>query len=270
MKRLLSVILFTVLLSNLAYASASLQTTTTVNPEEVAPGEDGYVQLIITNVGTVPADNVKVRLASIDSPLKSATTFSNDGIGGLAVGKSVTAIFKFKVPEGTDEGFYNIAFTISSCENSYCRDTSQYAIVDVENPSTSFEISFESTVGGTSISVANVGINDVIAVSVTIPEQEQFEAVGTNTYFLGNLDSGDFTVADFDIISKNGDQGNLNVQISYTDRTGDRHTITKQVSIKLYEAPIQVNRGVSSYWWIVPVVIVVAVGLYFWKLRKKK
>ncbi|MFQ6055113.1 MAG: CARDB domain-containing protein, partial [Methanosarcinales archaeon] len=120
MKRIiLFSILFSFLLIINSYATApALQVSTNVTPSSIAPGEDGFVQITITNVGTVTADKVVVTLDSIDNPLVSKTIFSAEGIGGLEAAKSTYTVFRFSVPPETPEGYYNIQFKIKSCENS--------------------------------------------------------------------------------------------------------------------------------------------------------
>lgn len=275
-------ILFAIILLNVfivpVYAATtdvpSLQIATNVTPSTVAPGDNGYVQLSITNVGNIPADSVVIRLSSIDQPLVPVTTFNENGIGGLNIGKTVSTVFVFNVPSSTTKGFYRIEFGVESCANSVCRDASQYVIVDVESTATNFDISFQETSDNTtSLSISNVGINPAIAVSVSIPPQENFSTPQASEVFLGNLNSGDFTVADFQLVpKKNMTEGILKVDITYTDSNNNRITLEKSVLVKLQPVQTITTRRSGNeilYIAIAAVAIVVIIAFFLWKRKKK-
>ena len=130
----LPIILFTFV--TIATAETSLQVSSSVTPSILTPGNDGYIQLVITNIGTSYIDKVKIRLDSLDSPLIPITSFTTSGFGGLAAGKSISTIFKFSVPSDTPSGFYVAKFTVSACDSSnICKDTDVYAPITVKTTS---------------------------------------------------------------------------------------------------------------------------------------
>ena len=115
---------------------------------------------------------------------------------------------------------------------------------------TDFDVAFsQSTQGQTSLSVANTGNTPAQSVSVIVPQQENFRIQGSNSVIIGNLDKGDYTVVSFQITQNTGNftrqrQGqtnqngfagrnnNLRVIIDYTDTTGQRRSVEKNVSIQ--------------------------------------
>ncbi len=125
---------------------------------------------------------------------------------------------------------------------------------------TDFDTAFsDSSNGQMSFSVANIGSNPANSVSVTIPEQRGWSVTGSNSVIIGNLNKGDYTVASFKLQSSmsnmssqnrgarnnsnmQGGQRSMNgstsnspdtvlMQIAYTDTTGERNVVEKQVKI---------------------------------------
>jgi hypothetical protein len=128
------------------------------------------------------------------------------------------------------------------------------------------------------LSVANIGINKAVAISVKIPEQGAFVVEGASEMFLGNLNSGDYTIASFRLKPK-GD-GNLIVEVYYTDTTGNRNMVRKDVDI--YASGLGQLQGSGSGFmegqhsesksglnYIVIGAVGIAVTLVIWRLRSR-
>jgi hypothetical protein len=187
---------------------------------------------------------------------------------------------------------------------------------------TDFDVAFsESSAGQTSLSVSNIGNNPAQSVSVIVPQQPNFRVSGSTSAIIGNLDKGDYTLVSFQISSTvatnftgqgtaqgrsasaaqnesrfrqgfgnstfgnagaGNNPGNLRVQIDYTDTTGTRRTVEKNVSIQFRSLSSSGTTGTttgfsgrtqsssfigSTAFWVILVVIVVGVGAFIY--RKK-
>lgn len=134
MKKMILLLAILVALPTLALADVQLQITSATTPSSIVPGNDGYVELSISNVGTVTADSLKVEVVGIDSPLK-ATSTSLESLGSLGIGESKSFILRFTVPSSAPSGFYVIRLKVSSCGNSICTDRIENALITVQTPS---------------------------------------------------------------------------------------------------------------------------------------
>ncbi len=273
MRTLLFVIVFSLFLISNAYAIPQVQVVSNSTPQKIAPGEQFIVQLTIANIGSEKADKIVVSLLSLDSPLTSKSS-SIINLGSLEAGKSVSTVFVFVSSKDTADGFYSIMFNIDSCQSA-CLTFSHVAVVEVKSPATNFEISFQSYSDGiVSLSVANIGINPAIAVSVNVPKQISIELNGASTVFLGNLDSGDSTIADFNLTAKN-DTSSLKIEVSYTDSNGERHTIEKTVSANIISGGFlrktaQTDNSETNLIIIAAIVVVIVFSVYRYRKGKKK
>jgi hypothetical protein len=135
---------------------------------------------------------------------------------------------------------------------------------------TDFEISYQETLGSFSLNVANVGISPASAVTVSLPRQKNFSITGSSSSVLGNLNPGDYTSAIFQITKIPGTGNNLDVVIQYTDTSGQRHTITKPLSVDLSQAGAQTGagRGSSGTNYIIWLLAAVIIIVIYWQRRK--
>ena len=268
MRHLIIAFIAFLLLSQIALSDAVITLQTSTTPSSVYSGADAVLNLDITNSGTVGISTIKVRLLSIASPLQ-IQQMQSGSFGALAVGSSLTIPLRVTIPKDTPKGLYNVLFEIEVCQST-CAISQSSAIIEVKEPSTNFEVGFQSADEMVSLSVANVGINSAIAVSVSIPSQDNFYTIGASTVFLGNLNSGEYTVADFKIASMNNvTKGNLLTNLSYTDPTGERHTIQKQVYIDL-STKSKVETKSYDGWQYLIIIAVALAAIFFWRKRKKK
>lgn len=103
--------------------------------------------------------------------------------------------------------------------------------IQVSDAQTDFALVIQdSTSSGTSIGIANTGENTANSLIVTVPEQLNFRVTGTtNGQILGNLNSGDYTIATFQITPTSSTNHTLEVELAYTDTIGVRRTVIKDV-----------------------------------------
>jgi LPXTG-motif cell wall-anchored protein len=164
---------------------------------------------------------------------------------------------------------------------------------------TDFDLSVESSSSNEyTVNIINIGKNDAQATTLTVPDQKNVSAVGTNTAVLGEITKGDFTVANFQLnIQAGAPEQNTNAQkpamdqnvknsdkktevkfqIYYTDTMGNRQMLEKSVVLPSATSSMtMMNRtsattNTSSFsWWYVAIIIIVlgAIGIYYYKKRK--
>lgn len=218
----------------------SLQVTTTLTPSTIVPGNDGYVQLTITNVGTAYANKVVVKLISLDSPLVARTYFSTYGLGGLGIGKSVSTLFRFSVPSDTASGFYTAQFSTETYDGSVCRKTTQHVIITVQAPSSleiisvnpnSFKIGEKTTLNFTLINTGDIAINNVI---ISWENPAIFPLGSSDRIFIQTIDAKQtLKVPVQAVVDPSTTSGvySFSIIIEYTDQTGTKQTVNSTVGI---------------------------------------
>jgi len=109
-------------------------TSFSVNPSTIAPGNEGYIQLILKNTGNAPANRIKISRVFFDREIIPYGQWLID-LGALGVGDSSIALFKFVVSANASAGLYTINFNIDYCQDSSCRTITPNVIVNVQSPS---------------------------------------------------------------------------------------------------------------------------------------
>ena len=151
--------------------------------------------------------------------------------GKLSSEEPVVMEYKVRVSNNAVEGTNEIELRYNT-EGKDSSWVSKKFDIEIKGAQTDFDsIIQEVSDSEVSIAIANTGKNAAYSVIVRIPEQESFEAVGTNGQMVGNLENGDYTLVGFEINRKRGAGGNqLKVQIDYTDEIGERRSIIKELS----------------------------------------
>ena len=225
----------------------------------ISPMSTNKETLRFKNTGTGTVENAVANIDltganvnSIFSIIGGGTQFS---LGNLKAGDEASITFDLAVDIAARPGVYNLPIKITGLNNY---SSNNYVGLIVAG-STDFEISYQETMGSFSLNVANIGINTASAVTVSLPRQKNFSSTGSSSSVLGNLNSGDYTSAIFQITKNAGAGNNLELEIQYTDTSGQRHKITKFLTVELSPAGAQTKSASTNYttWLLAAIVILV-------------
>lgn len=227
----------------IAALESSLQVTSTITPSTIAPGNDGYVQITITNVGTAYAERVEIKLISLDSPLIPKTQFVfYPSLGGLEVGKSITTTFKFSVPASATSGFYTAKFSLSACDGSVCKETIHYTIITVQAPSSleitsvspsSFKIGENATLNFTLANIGDISINNVI---VSWKNPAILPLGSSDRIFIQSINARQTLQVPVQVVVKPDVTSGIysfSITIEYTNQVGAKQTVNSTVGIAI-------------------------------------
>ncbi len=214
----------------------------------------GTIQNAVANI-----DLSGTNVNSIFSIIGGGTQFS---LGNLKSGDEASITFDLAVDIATRPGVYNLPIKITGMNNF---SSTNYVGLVVAG-TTDFEISYQETLGSFSLNVANVGISSASAVKVSLPRQKNFSSTGSSSSVLGNLNSGDYTSAIFQITKNAGAGNNLELEIQYTDTSGQRHTITKFLTVELSQAGAQTKSASTNYTiWLLAAIVILVI---YWQRAK--
>lgn len=143
--------------------------------------------------------------------------------------------------------------------------------INVKDVRTDFEVSvrdYDSASQTLSFDILNIGKNDVEALTVEVPQQENFAVKGSDRNIVGSLDSNEDTTFSFEGSPK---EGKIMLNIIYTDQVNVRRSSEKEVQFVPgnFEGRVRNQNGTS--WWVYVVIVLVLVGIFlYWRARKKK
>ncbi|MCX9009986.1 MAG: hypothetical protein OIN66_02580 [Candidatus Methanoperedens sp.] len=221
------------------------------------------------NTGTGTVQNVVAEISLGSGDMKSSFSILGGGtqfsLGNLKPGDDAYITFDLAVDIATRPGVYNLPLKITGLNNY---SSSDYVGLVVAG-TTDFELSYQETIGSFSLNVANIGVNPASAVTISLPQQKNFSSTGSSSAVLGNLNPGDYTSAIFQVVKTQGTGRDLDVEIQYTDTSGKRHTIAKNLAVELSTAGAQAgNRRSGSINYTALLLAVIIIAAIYWQRRK--
>jgi hypothetical protein len=248
--------------------SVSAQTTLTLAVESkesaeviyidktlLVPGKEDTLEFTINNVGNAPLKDLSFSWVNEDKIILPVGSDNTKYIKYIDVGESVTLKYKVIADTDVDAGLYELNLKLTYDDTSTGEEKEINTIAGVYvGGGTDFDVAFSETSSGeTSFTIANIGSNPAFSVSVIVPEQDGWTVSGSNSMIIGNLNTGDYTVASFSLSQQRGSlvfpgqrdvnqtqsstqrstesQNTLKVQVAYTDTRGQREIVEKEVAM---------------------------------------
>ncbi len=234
------------------------------------PGKQSSLKFRINNVGNAPLKDITFNWENKDNTILPVGSDNTRYIRYIDVNEGFDLEYQVIADTNANPGLYklNLYLAYTDSINGTTKQLSTIAGVYIGG-GTDFDIAFsESTNGEASFSVANIGSNPAYAVLVIIPEQRSWRVSSSNSVMIGNLNSGDYTVANFKLQSSantttsqntattatqdrlqeavpniqerstmqrpvNKSSEMVQMQIAYTDTMGERKVIEKEVKLVL-------------------------------------
>lgn len=241
---------------NISVGSSASAESISIDKTQLIPGKEDTVTFTILNTGYAPLNDLTFTWENPDGVILPVGSDNRNYVKYIGVGESVKLPYKLMANSGAAAGLYELALTLTyydSLGNQQRTITSSAGMY--VGGGTDFDVAFsDSSSGTTAFTIANIGSNPATSVSVIIPEQPVWSASGSNSAIIGNLNKGDYTVVSFTLqqsalnqsrtsvpLSPSGrnsatqfnrsQTGGLIVRIQYTDTSGTRQTVEKEISM---------------------------------------
>ncbi len=180
------------------------------------------------------------------------------------------ATYKVKVSEDALDGDNPIEVEYRF-GNNVGYETIQFDL-NVKDTRADFEIYVKDYDVSTSIltlEILNIAKSDIEALTLEISNQENIQIKGSKINIVGDLDSNDYTTADFEAIPSAGE---FKIKISYTDSIGERRVLEKNI---IYESEyfgdrVGDQKEKSPWTHIILGAVILVIVYYFWRRDKKK
>ncbi|MBU0952943.1 MAG: COG1361 S-layer family protein [Nanoarchaeota archaeon] len=206
-----------------------------IDKSKITPGKETNLTFTITNIGNAPLSNIVFSWTEAADVVLPVNTDNTRYISHLAAGASTDLVYTIIANPTAVRGLYTLDLTLTFDTKDETGAASSDEIVTkagvLVGGGTNFDIALSETSSGqVSLSVANIGENDATSVTMTIPKQTGVTLTGGSSAIIGNLNTGDFTIATFSLTTQG--TAELLVNISYTDSFGERNTVQKTVVLE--------------------------------------
>ncbi len=247
------------------------------DPHPALPGEYVEVLFQITGVSSNCEDGASIDLVysypfSLDEG-SSKRNLNENTYAGHNYGNNWNIVYKLRIDKNAIEDDYELELRYKEGANASWENYGFKKFnITIEDGRTDFEIHIQDhniQERNLVFEVLNIGNQDIEALTLEIPKQENILIKGSNRNIVGDLDSNEYTTADFEAIPSNGE---ILVRLYYTDATKERRMIGKTVeydSSYFYDSLENVEKDKTKYYIIIALIILVVGFLIFRRYKKK-
>ena len=179
------------------------------------------------------------------------------------------APYKLRVDKDALDGDTPIEVSFSSGSLQQFSQVKEFNI-NIKDTRADFEVyvkDYNAKARTFTLEILNIAKVDVQGLTIEIPKQPSVEIKGANTVIVGNLDSNEYTTADFEGTM---DEGNLTMNIYYTDSINVRREINKTISFDpSYFTDLNRDKISQPIWLYVLIAVVLAFAGWIWYRKKK-
>ena len=225
-----------------------------IDKVQLLPGKITPMTFTINNVGSAPLRYLTFYWENKDDVILPVGSDDTKYIKYIEVNESAELVYNVIASANAEPDLYKLKLSltyddpISGEEKEIVTNAGVYV-----GGETDFDVTFSgSSKGDTSFSVANIGNVPANSVTISISNQRGWRVSGIDSVIIGNLNKGDYTIASFSLqqtgitTQETSDENSqitdrtkpssipqipLNIDISYTDTMGNRHTVIKEISI---------------------------------------
>lgn len=253
-------------------------------PYPVNPGEYFTLWIKAENMGSTSTKNAIFELVpvfpfSLDSNEDPIRRY------GELDARPVVLEYKIRVDKNAVEGPNEIKLKYNSDGTGFSIWVERTFNIEINDAQTDFDLVIQEVNNNdVTLAIANIGKNTANSVIVKIPNQDNFEVVGTSGQMVGNLEDGDYTLVSFKINEKRDSKNLLTLQIYYTDNIGERRNLTKEIKFGTTNTPPSfagkegtqaghssgrngAKQSIYLKWWFWTLIVIIFFAL--WKGFKK-
>jgi hypothetical protein len=220
-----------------------------------------------TDCGTVTFGVKEEYPIYLDPDVQNPITI-NSGTFKRDYGSFYLAPYKLRIDENALDGDNPIEVFYSTSRAS---NVIQEFNINVQDTRADFEVNvkdYDYTTRKLTFEILNIKKTDVKALTIEIPKQDGVEIKGANRIVVGDLDSNEYTTAEFEAILPQGKK-DINLNVIYTDSINVRRELKKVVT---FDSSYFTDREIKKkqpYWFYAIIVLVIA--FFVWrKIRKNK
>jgi uncharacterized repeat protein (TIGR01451 family) len=223
-----------------------------ISVEKMVPGEKTNLVFGVKNVGNSPLKNAIFSWECANDVILPVGSSNVKHINLINMGDTANVSFEVLTNVNTKPGLYKLNMVLTyddieelktlteagTVENQKRKEIKSKAGIYIGG-TTEFDIAFmeRSQTGAYTFSISNIGNNGANSVKVSVPLQANWTVTdGGNSVILGNLQKGDYTIADFNLKPVEMEKDlPIKFEISYTSNDGIRQVDEKELS--LYSSP---------------------------------
>jgi hypothetical protein len=246
------------------------------DPYPAIPGD--YVKLIFQLTGVDNPDCGRIDFELIDNypiifdPGDSHKVEARGGTFQRDYSSHLIIAYKVRIDEDALNGENIIEVVYGKNKGSTNSSILKSFEIEVEDSRADFELHINkySTVSQElTIEVLNIAENDVEALTIEIPKQENVKIIGSNRAIVGDLDSSEFTTADFKADLRDGE---IEIKVLYTDQIGNRRENAYNITFDSSYFSYTEGNGqiIPTSYLVMGAIVILVIIFWIWIKRKNR
>jgi len=244
-------------------------------PEKVAPGGTVTLNMNLRNTANSEVKNVIINLNLANMPF-APESVAEERIALINERGLSQISFNLIALSGASIQVYKIPLTITY-QDSYGQQYSREDFVSIEvfeKPSIDVIIDknnlVQSMASKFDIKVLNKGLGKVTFVEATLLPSSDYTLDETDSQYIGNIESDDYSSVEFSIVPKKANF-NVLIQLDYRDANNQKYTETRTLLVRAYSVPEAQRLGIlpAFPWFLILVILVVIALIVFFIVRRK-
>lgn len=266
-----------------------------ISVQNLVPGKKTQVDFSIKNVGKTDLKNLMFSWESTQDLILALGSSNVKFIDHIGPGETKILSYDIVTNANVKPGLYKLDMTLVYDDIEELQKITESGTLKSEKRKevkskagiyiggeTDFQTTFSQRKpnGDFSFSLSNIGNSKADSVTLTLLPNENITLTGTSSTVLGNLEKGDYSVAEVSFVPKDESQDlNLAFEITYTSSMGQREsqinkvTIPKQSLSSIISLPGDISNNKSKF-SISPIIFVglgvIVVGFLIFRRKKKK
>ncbi len=246
-------------------------------PQQIAPGQEATVKLVLRNNANLLLKDVKVKLNlnSADLPFAPLGSVTEKNIDSLSAGSSREIEFKLIALADASSRIYKVPLEVNYFDEFGNEFQSQDVISLIVGSKPALGINVqeselvETRRGTISVEIVNSGLTDAKFLNARLLQSDNYEILSSQNVYVGSVDSDDIESVDFELLAKQAGNINLPIQISYRDANNKQYSEILSVQARVYTLNEAKQLGIVKTNSTLTVFIIIIAGLifYFW-IRK--
>ena len=256
-------------------------------PNKIIAGGEASVEFTLKNLANSQIKDITLKLDMSDptTPFAPVGSTTEKRIEKLEPGEDEKMLFHVISEASAEPKVYKIPLTLTYSDESGTTYTKTDIIGLMISSKPEIQVYLEESdtfMGGTKgsiiVSVSNIGATQAKFVSIVLAQSENYEIIGPDRTYIGNLDSDDFDTAEFKFYvdeSLNDTKIPVLVTVTYKDAYNDEHVEDYELELPIYSrehlirlGEISANGGSNTLYYAI--VLIIVLYLVYRIFRRKK
>ncbi|RLG15552.1 MAG: hypothetical protein DRN71_01020 [Candidatus Nanohalarchaeota archaeon] len=258
------------------------------SPDEIVAGSKANVEFTLKNLANTQVRDITLKLdmSGSTTPFAPVDSTTEKRIEKLEPDKEETVLFHIISEASAEPKVYKIPITLTYSDEAGTTYTKNDIVGLLISSDPEIQIYLEEsdtfmggTKGSTIVSVSNIGATQAKFVSIVLAQSKNYEIIGPDRTYIGNLDSDDFDTAEFKLYideSLNNTKIPITVTVTYKDAYNNEHVKDFELDLPIYSkehlirlGEISANGGSNTLYYAIVLIFVLYIVYRIFRRKKR-